>query len=532
MTRVDVWLCNGLVVDGSGAPGRVGAVGLKGDLIVEVIEQHQGMIPRDANMIDCSGLVVAPGFIDIHTHSDVSLLLDPVADSKVTQGVTTEVVGNCGFSAYPVTPERRDQLTELLRGLGTPSTDPMWTDFDGYATALSASRPVMNLAPLVGHGALRIAVMGTGDVPVRDDMIDEMARILRENLDQGAFGLSTGLTYVPSRFAAEREIHALARVVWDSDALYATHARATASFFGSFAEAIEVGRRTNVRTQYSHVALNDPRTWGRAGEVTDLFQRSFESGIDIGYDVYPYDASASSLAQYLPSWVQEHGEGGIAELLSDDRCFERARHELAQGLFGTIPWDWERVVVSLAGPESESLEGEGISSAAARYAMSPEELCLRLVARHGNSVQVVLFYRAEADVAEFLAHPLAVVGSDGSAMSVHAAGRPHPRSFGAHARLFRRYVVERKKLSLADAVRKSTSAAANRLGISDRGILARGMKADIAVFDPAGMRDNATWTQPCQLASGVRDVWVNGELVVANGAVTGRRPGRVLRHSA
>lgn len=530
MAHVDVWLCNGFVVDGTGIPGHMGAVALQGDSIVEVVREGETIVPSDAHAIDCSGLVIAPGFIDIHTHSDASLLLDPMAVSKVMQGVTTEVIGNCGFSAYPATPGRRGQLTELLRGLGTSSSYPTWVDFDGYARALSSSRPIMNVAPLVGHGALRIAAMGTEDVPVHDDLIDYMSKMLRENLEQGAFGLSTGLTYVPSRFAAELEIHALAQVVRDADGLYATHARATTDPFITFAEAIEVARRTNVKTQYSHIALNDPTTWGRANEVIAQFERSVESGVDIGYDIYPYDASASSLTQYLPSWVQEHGERGMASLLADDRMFQRARHELAQGLFGAIPWDWERVIVSLTGSESLAVEGESISSAAARCGLSPEELCLELVARHGNRVQVVLFYRSEADVTEFLRHPLAVVGSDGSAMSLGAAGFPHPRSFGAHARLFRRYVVERKELTLVDAVHKSTFAAAKRLGMADRGVLARGMKADIAVFDLAHIHDNSTWSRPCQLASGVRDVWVNGERVIADGAATGRRPGRVLRH--
>ena len=320
----------------------------------------------------------------------------------------------------------------------------------------------MNIAPLVGHGALRIAVSGTGNVVVDDQLLDEFKATLCECLEQGAFGLSTGLTYVPSGFAAVEEIHALAGVLAQYGALYATHARATVDF-ETYDEAIAIGRRTGARVQYSHVALNDPRMWGRAQEVTERFQNAADTGVDIRYDVYPYDASASSLTQYLPAWLQESGEAGLRALLSNRARFESARDELARGLYGSIPWDWKRVVISLAGPGDEVLEGQSILEAAVLRGCTPEELCLHLCARHGNRVQVVLFYRVESDVAAFVSHPLAIIGSDGNAMPVTAPGKPHPRSFGAHARLLQRYVVDRKQLNLADAIHKSTLAPADNL---------------------------------------------------------------------
>lgn len=522
----DLWLRGGLLVDGTGAPPFPGDVRLRGDTIVQITPAHRKMQP-DAPAIDCTGMVVTPGFVDLHTHSDVSYLLDPLAPSKVLQGVTTEVVGNCGFSAYPVNSSRRSALEEFLRGLGTPRVPTPWTDFDGYATALAECRPVLNIAPLIGHGALRIDVVGTDDGDVSADLLVRLADGLRHSLDQGAFGMSTGLTYAPSRFAPAEEIITLARVLRDFDALYATHSRATQGF-ETFDEAIDVGRRTGARVQFSHVALNDPRMWGRASDVLDRFGRAVTAGVDIKYDVYPYAASASSLTQYLPGWLQESGETGLRDLLSEAVTFEQARRELAGGLFGTIPWDWDRVLVSLAGPGDEEIEGLSIAAAAELCGTDAESLCLRLCARHGNSAQVVLFYRTESDVAEFLAHPLAVIGSDGRAMDVSEPGRPHPRSFGAYARLFERYVGG-GAVTLADAVHKSTKAAADRVGIRDRGRIAVGARADLAVLDLDAVRETATWTQPCQLAHGVRDVWINGERVVCGGALTGARPGRVLR---
>lgn len=529
MTGFDVSLHGGLIVDGTGKPPFVGDVAIKGDTIANVTASV-GQQLSAKEVINCTGLTIVPGFVDIHTHSDISFLLDPLANSKVMQGVTTEVVGNCGFSPYPVHPARRQRLVEFLQALGVPPIDITWADFTGYADVLAAAAPVMNVAPLVGHGALRIAACGLDNIPVNEEILNQLSRGLRQCLEQGAFGLSTGLTYVPSGFAAPNEIHALARVVQEYDALYATHARFTGDDYGTFDEAIEVGRRTGARVQYSHVALNDPRMWGRAGDVIKRFQRAVDAGTDIRYDVYPYEASSSSLTQYLPSWVQEGGEAAMRDVLGDRHRFRKARDQLAQGLFGAIPWDWERVVISLAPADDGDLEGRSVAVAAAAAGLGPEELCLELCARHGNSVRVVLFYRTLADVADFLAFPLAIVGSDGSSLPVTAPGKPHPRSFGTYARLLESYVVDRKVLSLADAVHKSTAAAAMRLGITDRGVIAVGARADVAVIDLDGVREEATWTRPCQLASGVRDVWINGQHVVANGALTGRRPGRVLRH--
>lgn len=527
--QVDLWLRGGLIVDGTGRPPFPGDVSFQGDTISAVIPGGIAGEPT-GQIVDCTDAVITPGFIDIHTHSDVSFLLDSSANSKVMQGVTTEVVGNCGFSAFPVNPQRRAPLEEFLRGLGIPRIETSWTDFSDYAAVLAGCGLMMNIAPLVGHGALRIGALGTEDTAITPDSVSKLAELLRESLDQGAFGMSTGLTYVPSCFADAKEIHALGRVLKKYDALYATHSRATPGF-DTFEEAIEVGRQSGVRVQLSHVALNDPRMWGRAGEVLERFENAAESGIDIKYDVYPYAASASSLTQYLPSWVQESGEAGIRELLGDRRTFRRVRDEFARGLFGSIPWDWDRVMVSLAGPEDEDLEGLSIANGAAHRGLTPEELCLQLCARHGNRVQVVLFYRIEDDVASFLVHPLAIVGSDGNAMPVTAPGRPHPRSFGAHARLLQQYVHDSDVLTLPDAVYKCSLAAADRIGIVDRGKIEVGARADLAVLDLGEVRENATWTRPCQLAEGVRDVWINGEKVVSAGALTEARPGRVLRRS-
>jgi N-acyl-D-aspartate/D-glutamate deacylase len=528
VTEIDTLLLGGMVVDGSGDEPYVGTVGLCDGLIASV-SRGRGCAMRAPTVIDCAGLIVCPGFIDIHTHSDVSFLIDPLADSKIVQGVTTEVTGNCGFSPFPVNRHRRRELEEFIGGLGMPRIDISWDDFDGYAQMVEARQPVMNVAALAGHGALRIAASGTAGKRMDAGTVAQMQALMRADMERGVFGLSTGLTYVPSKFATSDEIHALATVVREHDGLYATHSRATAGLHETFEEAIDVGRRTAARVQFSHVALNDPRFWGRAGDVIELFVAAREEGIDVCYDVYPYDASASSMTQYLPGWLQEQGESGVRRMCRDRDRYERAQRELAQGLFGTIPWDWSRVVLSLTGAGDEDLEGLTVAAAAARRNISPEEICLDLCAKHGNSVQAVLFYRDERDVAEFVRHPLGILGSDGLAMSVAAAGQPHPRSFGAHARLIQRYVRERSTVTLARAIHMCTLAPARRLGLRRRGSIIEGWAADVVALDLAQVQETGTWVRPKSLATGVKHVWVNGERVLSDGRLTGVGAGRVLR---
>ncbi|MFD4191828.1 N-acyl-D-amino-acid deacylase family protein [Amycolatopsis thermoflava] len=515
-------------MDGTGAPAFTGDVAFSGDRILSVT-RTAGTASPAREILDCEGLVVAPGFIDAHTHSDISFFLYPDADSKITQGVTTEVVGNCGFSAFPVRDERREMLEEFVRGLGFPRVPVRWRDYSEYAGELQRQQPATNVAALVGHGALRIAVSGSHDVVTDEDLLGAMARELREALEQGAFGLSTGLTYVPSRFITPPEKNRLLEVVRDHDGLYATHARADPGL-APFAEAIRLCSTTGTRLQYSHAALNDPADWGRAEEVVRLFEIAVEHGVDARYDVYPYAASASALTQYLPAWLQERGESAMRKSLADEVVRRAAALDLSRGLFGRIPWDWSRVLISLAGQDDRDLEGRTVREAAAARDCTPERLVVRLCGRYGNSAQVALFYRSEADVAEFIRHDLSTIGSDGSSLPLTAPGRPHPRNYGAHARVLERYVAD-GTLTLEKAVHKCTQAVADRLRLRDRGVLAEGAYADIIVFDPGRTRETATWTRPNSLAAGMRGVWVNGRPAVLHEQPTGVRAGVVLRRS-
>ncbi|HLT60418.1 MAG TPA: amidohydrolase family protein, partial [Microlunatus sp.] len=305
-------IAGGTVLDGTGGPAVAADLLITDGRIESLLPP--GTAVADAARTDATGMVVAPGFIDVHTHSDVSVLLDGRAESKINQGVTTEVTGNCGFSPFPITAEHRADHLDLLAGIGDDPVDADWTDLDGYARAFADRGVAINVAPLAGHGQLRIAAAGQ-DEAAGPDRVRAMRRLLTEALEQGAFGMSTGLTYLPSGYAGTDELVELCRTLREYDALYATHARHEGA--DSIDEAAGLGTATGVRVQYSHLAINHPDRWGRGAELVELFDRHRSAGIDLAYDVYPYDASASALTQYLPAWVQAGGVTALATRLAD-----------------------------------------------------------------------------------------------------------------------------------------------------------------------------------------------------------------------
>lgn len=521
----DLLITGGTVLDGTGEPARPLDVLIKDDRIEALLPP--GTPVATARALDATGLVVSPGFIDVHTHSDVSVLLDGRAESKVHQGVTTEVTGNCGFSPYPLTALHQHDQLELLAGIGDDPIEPAWTDLDGYAEAFAERGVAINVAPLVGHGQLRIAAAGMAE-QVDAGQVRSQQRLLAELLDQGAFGLSTGLTYLPSGFADTAELVELCRTLAGAGALYASHARHEG--VESIEEAALLGRTTGVRVQYSHLAINHPERWGRADDLVAVFDRLRADGVDLAYDVYPYDASASALTQYLPAWVQAGGVATMATRLADPETRRRASAELARGWGRGVPWLWDRVILSRTDGLGGAREGLTVAEAAAELGLSEPDLVLELCRAGGNRVQVVLRYRTEADMVTFLRQPYALIGSDGSALPYRIDRLPHPRAYGAQARVLGRYVRDLGVLDLASAIRRMTGDAADRIGLTDRGRLRPGLAADVVVFDPVTVSDRATFLEPAQRPDGVRHVLVNGEPVISDGRQTAARPGRVLRH--
>jgi len=359
-----------------------------------------------------------------------------------------------------------------------------------------------------------------------------MVSDLHTALDQGAFGMSTGLTHVPSAYGDFDEVVALAEVLAEHGALYATHSRAAEpDERAAVAESIELGRRTGVTVEFSHLAINRPERWGTGAELLQMFDDARAEGIDIFFDVYPYDASSSSLTQYLPPWLQAGGTEATRARLADDAQRAKALSDMTEGWFNGIPWLWDRFHISST-PDGRYV-GETLESAARSLHIAPDELTLRLCEEYGNEIQVVLFYRTEEDVSAFLRHPLAVVGSDGNAISLHQpCARPHPRNFGTFPRVLGRYVRDRGVLELSDAVRKMTYEPARRLGIHDRGRIATGLAADLVLLDPQHVIDRADFGKAPEGPVGISHVFVNGRVVLYEGTITTERPGRVLQHSS
>jgi N-acyl-D-amino-acid deacylase len=529
--QFDTVLRGGTVVAGTGGLPQIGSVGVVDGVIVAVGEIPSGAADKE---IDATGLIVAPGFIDIHTHSDVTAMLDPKCQSKVLQGVTTEVTGNCGFSPFPFAADAIDLHSDHLHRIGDGVPPLTWHDLDGYSDAVEANPPALNIAPLVGHGTIRVAVLGVDQREPSLTELEKMKDLLDASLRQGAFGMSTGLTHVPSAYAAEDEVTELVKVVARHHALYATHMRGgTGGWLDAFEEAIRTATAAGARLQASHAAINHPDHWGRAADVLTLVDEARASGLDAAIDVYPYDASSSSLTHFVQKWVQDGGTEAMRDRLSDPATFERAEGELSLGWFGdpaSIPWLWDKMIFDRTGPGDEWMSGLSIEAAARESGTTPAALTLRVCSDHGNYARVVVFYRTEGDMMSFLSYPHAVVGSDGVALPMdQGTNRPHPRSFGTFPRIFGRYVRDKGLITMAEAVRKTSGAVADRLQMTDRGYVRPGMIADLAIFNPDTIADRATFDDPAQGPIGIDYVMVGGELAVDGGIQTDARQGKVLR---
>ncbi len=528
----DTLIRNGLLVDGTGAKAYQGNVGIRNGKIARVGRLADATA---AEVIHADGQVVAPGFIDIHTHSDLTLLAEPLGMSKVMQGVTTEVTGNCGYSPFPVSPARTEALRQTLSSIFGDAVPWTWQDLDGYREAVAEIGVSLNIAPLVGHSAVRGLVVGFADRAASADEIRAMQYQVERAMEQGAVGFSTGLTLPPSAYGNTAEILSLTRAMarWPGR-IYTSHIRGWAGYHvKGVQEAIDIGMATGAPVQVAHMAVNDPRHWGEAETVMGVCEDAVAAGHDITFDVYPYAASSSGFSQCIPTWAQSGGPAALRERLRDPQARRTIRDDmLHEGLFRGWPWLWDRLLVSTTHTEAaKPYEGMTMAEVAHALDMEPVDAALALMDLDDARLGVIFFYRTEEDMKAFLRHPLGMMGSDGYALTpgtrLHT-GKPHPRSYGAHARVLGRYVRQEPVLSLEEAVFKMSGQVADRLGLTDRGRLQAGGKADIAVFDPDTVLDRATFEEPHQFAVGISHVLVNGIPVVRQGQHTGQRPGKVL----
>lgn len=526
----------GLVVDGTGAPGRETDIEVSDGRIVAI---GPNLSDPEAEQIDATGLVVAPGFIDIKTHSDWTLPLMPEAQSKIHMGVTTEVIGHCGYSCAPALPGK----VEALRGYLSPSAPWLTfreTDFRTYLDTYPELS--VNTVHLVGHNTLRIMAMGMDDRDPTPAELAHMREMLMEALDAGALGMSSGLFTAPGSYSDVEEMVALGRTLAKEGARYFTHLRDESNtVFDSVAEAMEFARQVGVHVQIVHMKLSGTDNWGGADKVMQILGDARAKGIQIDCDIYPYTAASNPLKNLFPPWLQEGGVDAMIARLSDPAQKDAVRAKLrkevdANGLnnFGRIP-DWSAVRISIS-PDLSQFAGKTIAQLCEENALGtgsdPFDTALDYIVADRGQTRVLVESISEDDVRAFVASPDVMIGSDGNSVApwgTTGQGRPHPRFYGTFARVLGRYCRDEKLLPLHTAVWKFTGASAHALGLKGRGILRPGFAADITIFDPATVAEKASYDDPHQFADGIAHVLVNGTTVLRDGEHTGALAGKTLR---
>ncbi|MBM3774273.1 MAG: D-aminoacylase [Acidobacteria bacterium] len=502
--RYDLLIRNARVVDGSGNPWFRADIAVK-DGRIAAIGRLSGA--EAARTIDARDRVVAPGFIDVHTHVEDNIEKVPGAGNYVTDGVTTIVTGNCGFSR----PELGSFFTALEKlGLG------------------------LNVSSLIGHNAVRSEVMGRANRPATAEELARMQELVDKNMRAGAVGFSTGLIYIPGTYSTPDEVVALAKPAAGHGGVYSSHMRDEGErVIEAIEEALRVGRENGMRVQLSHFKIDNRRFWGSSEKSLALVEKARREGIDVVVDQYPYDRSSTNLGITLPSWALADGPEKVKERLADPSTRARIASEMERKVKALGHKNYSYAVVASC-EWDRALESKSISEinrARGRKKKLRDEIqtILDLIAAGG--AQMVYHSMGEKDVDRILRHPNTAVASDGG-IREFGVGVPHPRSYGTNARVLGLYVRERGVISLEDAIRKMSSLPARTFGFRDRGLLREGYWADLVLFDPARVRDQATFAQPHQFSEGFDLVLVNGAPVVEEGKVTGARPGKILRHDS
>jgi N-acyl-D-amino-acid deacylase len=528
----DLLIRGGRIVDGTGNPWFAADVAVRGEQIVAIGKLAGAKAKRE---IDATGLVVAPGFIDMHSHSDLLLLEDGHAQSKIRQGVTTEVLGE-GSSAGP----RKGKLEAEKITVG--GKELSWTTLDGYFRALETSKISVNVASYVGLDNLWQGAMGKSFERPTAAQFDEMKTLLDEAMRDGALGLSTMLAMPPGSLATTDDLVELSKVAGKYGGLFSTHNRNEGTeVLAAINEAIAVGERAGVPVDIIHVKIADQKLWGRMNEIVALIEAARARGVNVQTNVYPYTRGNNNLASIIPPWAHEGGKSQLLARLKDPKERARMKRDIQAGLPGwynhytAVGGDWSRMLISGKGQWEGLTMDRVIALRSQGKTPTPEPLdvLFDLLIDENGSVPTVYAHHTEDDMRLALSQSWCSIGSDGSAYSIEGPlrrGNPHPRNFGTFPRVLGVYVRETGLLSLEDAVRKMTSLNANKLGITDRGQVRPGFFADLTLFDPKTVVDKATYEKPFAYNEGIEYVLVNGQVVLDRGQHTGAMPGKVLRH--
>jgi len=524
----EVIIKNGYLVDGTGNPWFEADIGVKSGKLMEIGD----LSSEDANrIIDVKGFVVCPGFIDMHSHSEYSLLVNSKAESKIRQGVTTEVNGNCGYSPAPIeglTAEDTEEAEEYKLDLD-------WSTLGEYLDRLERQGIALNVAQLVGHGTIRNAVMGYKKRQPTSEELDKMKALVAQAMEDGAFGMSTGLFCLPGGFADAEEVTELCKVVAKYGGICTSHIRGEGDpLIEAVAETIEIGERANIPVEISHHKACGIQNWGKIEKTLRMMEEARSRGVDVTCDVYPYEACGADLVSMVPNWAHEGGIDKLCERLKDPKNYERIKKEMLEGL---PDWEstvkqsgWQRIMV-IGWKEHKEFEGKTLAEIAELKGVDPFDLTFDLIVKK-ESPELIDLAMSDKDVCTVIKHPLSMVGSDGWALAPYGVldeSKTHPRSYGTYPRILRKYVREEKVLTIENAIRKMTSFPAQKLGLRDRGMIREGMWADVVVFNPKTVMDKATYEDSHRYPEGIEYVLVNGGIVIDEREHTGALLGKVLR---
>ena len=485
---MDIIIRNGTIVDGSGESGFAGDVSIAGEKIAAV-----GKITGEADLvIDATGMVVAPGFVDMHAHTDFAFLNNPSSNEKLMQGVTTNVIGNCGLSPAPANEHVRQYFDTILKYIFGETTTRGFDTLGEFLGELEESGTSTNVATYAAHGIIKCYVTEMSPDPPTSEDMEQMKELLRQAMEDGAFGLSSGLVYPPGAFSSTEELIDLCKVVAEFGGIYATHIRDEANRLEeAVAEAIEIGRAAGVPIHISHHKSFGRANWGKSKKSLQMVEDALSEGLDVTLDQHPYEASSTLLAPVM----------GSDRFYPENVMIASTRHD-------------------------HSLEGRMLKDIAKERGITPRDAAEEIISDEDGAVTAIFFEMDEDDIVRIMKHPTTMIGSDGIETD---GGRPHPRLFGTFPCILGRFVREKAVLTLEEAVRKMTSMGFERLGIRDRGLLREGYCADVAVFDPEKIVDTATYEDPRQFPIGIEHVIVNGKRAVTDGKQTSALAGRVIR---
>ena len=524
----DLTINNGKVFTGKSSESIKANIGIKNDKIQYIGSEKL----QSKKSIDARDYLVSPGFIDLHTHSDISFLVDPDADSKLTQGVTFELMGNCGMSfCAPLSASSSQTLKDRIAKYNI-ELDIDWNDFEGWLNKISENVPSLNVAAQLGHGILRAHVMGMKSISATPDDINKMGNIIRSSIDQGILGFSTGLWYAPGSYSHTEEIVELTKIVAENDLLYSSHIRSesddASGLFPAHAEAIEIARRTGCRVQISHVKAVGPKFWGRGRELLEGIQRANDEGLDVAGDQYPYVWSSTPISGCMfPRWSLEGGRKKTLERLKDERMREEIKKETRNyinrfhGAEGCVLAEFSK---------NTELEGSNLLEISKKFSCTPEEAAVRLYETSEGSF--VLHSMEEQDLEEIAKSDYISIASDGNSLRSTgplSSGKPHPRSYATNTRFLENIVRDKKLVSIGKAIWRMTGLPAQRLGLKNRGSIEIGNYADLNIFKINEIKEHASYIDPHKYSTGMKNVILNGKIAVENGVKTKGRYGRVIR---